>query len=163
MASEVLFLRVRSWTVGTSETQIIPRFMVILDVRLELSFFCSSFPSTTIRVVWALLRFCVCLQVLSKILLASRLRTNMSRSNKLQLACSVLFVRLTAARPRAIGLLVYNWSSAIVCFNCGIPGTIRNERALRGCIRGGRKWSIDVCSVVMLSEKVVMILRRTEL
>jgi hypothetical protein len=63
----------------------------------------------------------------------------MSRSNKLQLASSILSVRLTAARPRAIGLLVYNWSSIIVCFDCGIPVTIRRERALRGCILVGRK------------------------
>jgi hypothetical protein len=63
----------------------------------------------------------------------------MSRSNKLQLARSILFVRLTAVRPRAIALLVYNWSSAIVCFDGGIQGTIRNERALKGCILVGRK------------------------
>jgi hypothetical protein len=67
VASEVLFLRVRIWTVAASEPQITPRFMVILDMRLEFSFFCSSFPSTVTRVVWALLRFYVCLQVLSKI------------------------------------------------------------------------------------------------
>ena len=63
----------------------------------------------------------------------------MSRSDKLQLASSILSVGLTAARPRAIGLLVYNWSSVIVCFDCGIPGTIRHERALKGCILVGRK------------------------
>ena len=66
VASKILFLRVKFQTVAASETQIAPRSMVILDMRLELSFFCGSYPSTVIRVVWALLRFCVCLRMLSK-------------------------------------------------------------------------------------------------
>lgn len=139
MASEVLFLRVRFCTVAASETQITPGFMVILDMRLELSLFCGSFPSTVIRVVWALLRFCVCLQVLSKILLALRPWKNISRWSKLQFGCSKLFVGLTAARPRATGFLVYNWSSPTVCLDCGIPGSIRNERVLSACVLVGRK------------------------
>jgi hypothetical protein len=66
VASEVLFRRVRFWTVAAGETQITPGLMVNPDMRLEFSIFCSSFPSTVTRVVWALLRFYVCLQVLSK-------------------------------------------------------------------------------------------------
>jgi hypothetical protein len=139
VANEVLFLRVRFWTVVASKTRLAARVSVVIsDMRFELSFFCGPFPSTEIRVMWALIRFCVCLQVPSKILLASRMRTNMSRSNKPQLACGILFVSLRAVRPSATGLFVYNRSSAIGCFDSGFQGTIRSERALRGCILGGR-------------------------
>jgi hypothetical protein len=63
----------------------------------------------------------------------------MSRSNKPELAySSILFVTLKAAWPRAIELLVYTWSSANVCFVCGIGGTTRKGRVLRGCILVGR-------------------------
>lgn len=134
VASEILFHRVRFCTFAAGEPQITPRLMVILDMLLKLSFFCGSFPSTFIRVEWTLLRFRMCLQVLSKIWLAARPPTNMSGSNKLQLAWSILFGKLTAARPRATPLLVYDWSFAIVCFGRSIPVTIRNERALSGCI-----------------------------
>jgi hypothetical protein len=139
VASEVLLQRVRFCTVAASEAQITPGFMVNLDMRFELSFFCGSFPRTAIRVVWALLRFCVCLQVISKTLLASGSWKNMNRWSKLQFGCSILFVRLAAARPSAIEFFVYNWSSATVRLDCGIPGSIRNGSVLSGCILVGRK------------------------
>jgi hypothetical protein len=139
VASKVLWQRVRFCTVAATEAQITPAFMVNLDMRLELSFFCGSFPSTVTRVVWALLRFCVCLQVLSKTSLASEPRKNMNRWSKLQFCCSVLFLRLAAARPNAIEVIVYNWSYATVCLDCGIPGSIRNEKGLSGRILVGRK------------------------
>jgi hypothetical protein len=127
VASEVLFLRKRRCTLVARETRITPGFMIILDMLLELSFFCGSFPNTVIRIVWALLRFCVYLQVLTKILLALRPWRNMSRWSKLQFACSKLFVRLTAARPRAVRLVVHKWSSATLWLDRGIQGSIRSE------------------------------------
>jgi hypothetical protein len=139
VASEVLSQRVRFCTVAASEARITPGFMVNLDMRLELSFFCGSLPSTATRVVWALLRFCVCLQVLSKTLLASGPQKNINRWSKLQFCCSILFLRLAAARPSAIEILVYNWSYATLCLDCGIPGSIGNGRVLSGCILVGRK------------------------
>ncbi len=139
MANKVLFLCERSRTLVTSETQLAaPRFMVIPDMCLKLSFLCGSFPRTKERGIWALLRLCVYLQMPAKNLLELRTRTNMSRSNKLQLASSMLFVRLTTVTPRAIEPIVYNWSYIIVCFGCGIPGTIGGKRARRGSILVGR-------------------------
>jgi hypothetical protein len=79
VANEVLLQRVRFCTVAASEAQITPGFMVNLDMLLELSLFCGSFPRTVIRVIWALLRFGVCLQVLSKTLLAAGPWKNMNR------------------------------------------------------------------------------------
>lgn len=139
MANKVLLLRELFRTLVTSETQLAAtRSMVIPDMRLKLPFLCGSFPRTKKRGIWALLRLCVCLQMPAKNPLELRTRTNMSRSNKLQLASSMLFVRVTAVRPRAIEPFVYNWSYIIVCFGCGIPGTIRGERARRGRILVGR-------------------------
>jgi hypothetical protein len=64
----------------------------------------------------------------------------MNRWSKLQFGLSsILFVRLAAAIPGAIEFLVFNGSSATVCLDCGIPGSIRNGRVLSACIRVGRK------------------------
>jgi hypothetical protein len=140
MANEVLFLRAHFLTVATSEAYITLRFMIILDMRLELSFFCGSFPRTEMGVVWALLRFFVRLQMPSNRFLAQRLRMNMNRSHEPQFSCSILFVGLTAVSPRAIKLIVQNWSSAIMSFDCGVvPGIVRNQRVLRNCILVGRE------------------------
>jgi hypothetical protein len=85
VANEVLFLCERGgWAFVTSETRpAAPRFMVILDMRIKLSFICGPWPIATIRRVWALLRFLVSLQMPAKNLLESRTWTDMSRSNKL--------------------------------------------------------------------------------
>lgn len=68
VASEVLLEGERPPTAAASEAWITPGFMVSLDMRLELPLFCGSFPITSSRGIWALLRFCMCLQVLSRIL-----------------------------------------------------------------------------------------------
>ena len=71
-------------------------------------------------------------------------------------------MRLGAARQSAIAHVIWNWSSATVCFDWGVPDTVRNQRVLRGCILVWEKLSIDVGFISMLSE-IVVVLRRTEL
>jgi len=112
-------------------------------MRLELPIFCGSFPNTFIRRVWALLRFCMYLSVLS------------------QFCCSS--VRFAAAIPRAIEVLVCHWCSAAVCFDNSIRGAVRIERVLSGRILVDRIWSIDVCSITIFIETAVKILRLTGL
>jgi hypothetical protein len=131
VAFEIFLIQEPFWTFAAKESWIVlPGCMVLLDMLFELSFFCGSSPNTA--VICALLRFCVCLHVPSKFLSASRPWKNMSRWSKLQFPCSKIFLRLTAAFPGAVSLVVYDWSSVAVCLDCGIPGSMRSGRVLSG-------------------------------